>query len=54
MLCNCFNYTTVKYFLCDYDYLIIIASMKEMLRNGVGLSVISWAACAYSKRKKIE
>ena len=42
----------LKYFLYDYDYLIIIASMKEMLPNGFSFSVSSWAACAYSKRKK--
>ena len=53
MLCNWVNYiTTVKYFLYDHDYLIIIASMKEMLPNWVSFSVSSWVAFAYSKRKK--
>ena len=53
MLCNWVNYiATVEYFLYDHDYLIIIASTKEVLPNWVSFSVSSWAACAYSKHKK--
>ena len=53
MLCNWVNdITTVKYFLYDHDYLIIITSMKEILPNWGSFFVSSWAACAYSKRKK--